>query len=185
VKTFREFILEDNASLKTIYHGDNFKTTKLEPKLMNNGNNEEGIGIYFGDLKTAESYGKDIISIDINPKKFIPSRGDMGKYISPTIMLKIIKELNKVSSEGIWYMLTDYGMDIQKPEDVKDVHLKQLSNMMKDSQVRNFQIEFTQRTNVEDFVRIWNECTNIDGTFEASRGFYAVINPNYKITKIQ
>jgi len=40
---FKEFI---NESTEITYHGDDFGTKKLEAKLMNNGNNQEGIGIY-------------------------------------------------------------------------------------------------------------------------------------------
>ena len=43
MKTYKEF-LEESFLLEgkqiTIYHGDNFGTTKLSPKLMNNGNNQ-------------------------------------------------------------------------------------------------------------------------------------------------
>jgi hypothetical protein len=41
---FSEFI---NESKSTIFHGDDFGTKKLEPKLMNNGNNQEGVGGVF------------------------------------------------------------------------------------------------------------------------------------------
>ena len=53
-----------------IYHGDNYNTNKLSPKLMNSGNNQEGIGIYFGDLETAQFYGNNIVNIEINENNF-------------------------------------------------------------------------------------------------------------------
>ena len=35
--------IKDISHIK-VYHGDNHNTTKLDPILMNNGNNQEGIG---------------------------------------------------------------------------------------------------------------------------------------------
>jgi len=66
---FKEFINEA-SNMVTIYHGDNYGTKKLDPKLMNNGNNQEGIGIYFGTLDVAEDYGKNIVQVTVNKKDF-------------------------------------------------------------------------------------------------------------------
>ena len=57
-----------------VFHGDNHGTKKLDIALMNNGNNQEWVGIYFSDnIKDAENYGQDVVSVLINEDNFINS----------------------------------------------------------------------------------------------------------------
>ena len=171
-------------STKIIYHGDNFNTTKLDPKLMNYGNNQEGIGIYFGTLETAQSYGKNIIQTTIDTKKFINSRESIGKYFKSKIK-DILFELHKIDNEPLYYDLTDWGVEIQEPEDVDIFLLGQLAHNIKDDEVRNFQIDMANKFGVQNFVKIWNKILpNIHGTYNKKLNFYAIINTKIKVEKV-
>lgn len=198
MKTFREMIQDTrytghtkytgyaiNESKEIIYHGDNFGTKKLDPKLMNNGNNQEGVGIYFGDLETAQSYGRHVISIEINPKNFIDSRKPIGKYVSTSKIAKILNDMWKVDEEEMYYMITDWGIEIPNPEDIEKRHITFLASKMSNDEVRNFQVTLADTFNVVDFVKSWNKILpNIHGTYQKQNRdtWYAVINTDYKVT---
>jgi len=182
---FKEFI---NESTVITYHGDDFNTKKLEAKLMNNGNNQEGIGIYFGSLATAETYGKDIIKAEINPKNYIDSRKNINKYLTIRQIIKILKDMYKVDEETMYYMITDWGVEISEPEDIMEEHIEFLADKMQNEEVRNFQITMAQEFNVIDFVESWNKhCKNIHGTFQKQGNgeiWYCIINTNVKVQKV-
>ena len=62
-----------------VFHGDNYDTKKINIALMNNGNNQEGVGIYFSDkIKDAEDYGANVVSVLINEDNFINSRASIA-----------------------------------------------------------------------------------------------------------
>jgi hypothetical protein len=173
----------NEASKTTIYHGDNFATTKLSPKLMNNGNNQVGIGIYFGDLKIATAYGKNIISIDINPRDFKDGMSDIDSVINTKQAVKIIEHLHK-NDPDFWYIFSDY-VGVADHDEVEDYHYDGLWDAMRSTEARNWQIEMTQATNVDNFVTAWNKYTKIHGLYESFTGFYSVINTRYKVTKVK
>lgn len=185
--SFIEFLNE--IKLITVYHGDNFKTNKLEPKWMNHAdsNNQEGVGIYFGTLlETAEAYGKNIIKAEINHKRFINSRYTLDNINSKKI-ISLLKELHKLDNEPLWYLLTDYNFQISEPSKVKAFHLEKLFDKIKSQQIRHFQIDMCENFGTENFVKIWNEIIKIDGTFqEQSEGnvWYAIINDQIKVTTL-
>ena len=180
--TFRELIVEGKKI--TVYHGDNYGTSKIEIRLMNNGNNQEGIGIYFGTLATAESYGKDIVSAEIDLSKFIDSRKPIGKYLNDKKIFEILNELFEIDKETFYYYITDW-VEVYEPEDITDDNIMYLAKKVKSDQVRNFQIDLSQRFGVENFVKAWNKFTKIDGTFNPELEFYAILNPNIKLEKIK
>ena len=182
---FKDFL---NESKVVTYHGDDFGTKKLEAKLMNNGNNQEGIGIYFGSLTTAETYGKYVVKAEINHSKFIDSREDIGKYIKVDKIAKLFVHLHKLDGEPLYYMVTDWGIDgVVEPEDVEPQHLKELASKMLEEEVRNFQITLAEAFGVVDFVEAWNKIIKIPGTYQKQGGdefWYAIIDTKIKVEKI-
>ena len=190
MQTFREWLREANTSI-TVYHGDNFGTSKIDPKWMLHADsrNQEGVGIYFATLlQTAKAYGKHIVKAEINHKKFIDSRADVSK-LNKASTVKLLQELLKIDNEPLWYYLTDWGYQIEDPKDVKGYHFEQLYNNIKEEQIRNFQIELAQKFGTENFVKAWNKYLKIDGTFQVqdkstNNIWYAIINTDIKLTKI-
>ncbi len=184
MKNYQE-ILNEGKTI-TIYHGDNYKTTKLSPKLMmqESSNAQEGIGIYFGTLEVASNYGKNIVSLDVDKSTFINSRDLVvdNKYLFSNVF-KICKELNKIDPESMFYLISSYVM-VSEVEDVTDYHIKEFGNAVKTDEIRNFQITMAQSFGVENFVKVWNKILpKNNGTIDKSMDIYAVINPKLKIKK--
>jgi len=181
---FRKFL---NESKVVIYHGDDFNTTKLEPKLMNNGNNQEGIGIYFSNkLATAEGYGKDIVSTSINTRDFIDSRVPILN-INKTKIFKMLKHLHSLDNEPLYYQMTDWGIEVQEPEDITDALIKEHITNVNFEEVRNFQITLAQDYGVVNFVNAWNKYVGICGTYSkqsSTEMWYAVIDTHIKLKKV-
>ena len=182
MKKFKNYLIEKKI---TVYHGDRHNTKKLDVKLMNNGNNQEGIGIYFSDnIEDTKTYGKDVVSASINTNNFINSHDDIA-VIGNSKIEKILKDLFKLDEEEFYYLITDYGVEVHNPEDVNENYIKELVNLIKNEEVRNFQIDLSDRFGVKQFVDIWNKITKIDGTFQKQNGsvWYSVINPKIKLTQ--
>ncbi len=181
INSFKDFILE-NKNI-TVYHGDNFNTNKLNPKLMNNGNNQEGVGIYFGDLKTAKTYGRDIVSIELDKSKFINSRNILDQEVSLPKIIKIITQLYKKDKEAMFFLMSDY-VYITDVGEINKYNLEEFAGFMMHDEVRNFQITMAETFGVINFVDIWNKTLpNIHGTYEKISGFYCVINTKIKVNK--
>lgn len=186
MSTFREFLNEANKSTVRIYHGDNFNTTKLDPKLMNNGNNQEGIGIYFSDIKsTAEKYGRDVVYLDIDKKKFIPSRNYVDT-LKKSDLIKLLTALYDSDNEAFYYFISDY-IEVHEVSDVNNDHIRKMVDILSNEQIRNFQIELANNFGVVIFVNIWNKIfKNIHGTYNNNNSneiWYCVINDKLKLTK--
>lgn len=180
---FRQFLTE---SKKEIYHGDNYQTKKINVSLMNNGNNQEGIGIYFSsDIAVAKGYGSNIVSAEINHSKFIDSRKNIGKYLNQKTIAKILKDMYAVDEEAMYYEITNW-IDISEPEDIEDYHLEELAKKYSNEESRNFQVMLADIFGVEEFVKSWNKHTKIDGTYQdmGDNIWYAVINPKVKLIKV-
>jgi hypothetical protein len=175
---FKEFLIESEP--KIVYHGDNFGLTNINSNydrmFSKDTNVQEGIGIYFAnDLKVAEGYGSKVVQTKINITKLIPSRGDISKYITKANTIKFFTELNK-NTEDFWYLLTNYGMEVQGKEDVSINQLGKLYDMMKSEEVRNFQIEVLQAcVDTEVFVKAWLKNIKKYGTYNSELGFYALM----------
>lgn len=185
IKSFNslfETIMKDGTI--EVYHGDDFNTTFLNPKLMNNGNNQEGIGIYFSDHKsTAESYGKDVVKAYIDRKNFIKSRESI-KIIGKNNIINILKDMMIVDKEAMFYLVTDYGVYLENPEDLEDYHLEELYELIFNEEARNFQITMANSFGVVEFVKSWNKNTNIDGTYYNHNNdevWYSLINTDIKL----
>ena len=171
-----------------VYHGDNHGTVSLEPHLMNNGNNQEGIGIYFSNrYATAQFYGSHIIKATIDLSRFVPAREPVSVLEETTGIINILQDMYRVDPESMFYLMTDYGIFIQEPEDIVPDHIHQLCEFMKNEQVRNFQITMAETFNVIDFVHSWNRHLGIHGTYESNGHndlWVAIINPNIEVERI-
>ena len=186
---FKEYIgLLESKKIK-IYHGGK-KITKLEPKWMfhDNGNFQEGVGIYFGTLETAEQYidtnkNDSIIEAEIVQKNFINSRGYISDFLSDKTMLKIVKDIFKANKEEFYYFLSDW-VYVEEPIYIEDSHLMELVQMMKDEQVRNWQIQLSEIDKFA-FIDTWNKNTKIDGTYNSDLEFWCIINPRIKIKQFE
>ena len=125
--------------------------------------------IYFGTLlETVKDYGKNIVKVEINHKKFVDSRADIS-IIGKIKIVNLLKALHK--------------------EDVKGYHFEQLFNNIKQEQIRNFQIEMAQKFGTENFVKAWNKYIKLDETFQVqdkstNNIWYAIMNTDIKLTKI-
>jgi len=178
--------LFENDSNDILYHGDNIGTTKLQAQWMLHGesNNQEGVGIYFSpDIEIAYSYGDKVSSISKTGLKIVNSRRPVDKVINDRTAIKLLQYLN-IHDSDFWYMLTDYGIEVSSQNQVQTSHLTQLHNMMKQEEIRNWQIELTQATDVITVVNGWNQIIKIDALFETDTQFYAVINTNIVATPV-
>lgn len=179
--------MNEDSNMVDIYHGDDYNTKKIEIKHMmsKDSNNQEGIGIYFGTLDIANSYGKDIISATVNKKRFWGSRNSLSKHTNYKFILSLFKTLHKIDDEPLYYMATDWGIEISQPEDVTWIHLIELAKNMMSEEVRNFQIIISQQFGVINFVEAWNKVfPNNLGTYNKELNFYAIINPKVKVKQI-
>jgi hypothetical protein len=173
-----------------LYHGDNVGTTDLHAKWMMHGesNNQEGIGIYFTpSIKAAQTYGKKVSSIDITGLNIKDSRGLVADIIparDAIMLLRYLHQQDKTNDDGMWYMMTDYGIQASEPTEVEDHHFSELHHAMKMSQIRNWQIELAQASDAVSFVTGWNKYIGIDGIYEVESKFYAIINTNITSTPV-
>jgi len=181
--SFKQYLKE---SSKIVYHGDNHKTKKLDVSLMNHGNNQEGIGIYFSDnIDTAYDYGRDVVSAEINMSKFLPSRVNISK-IGKLKIKKLLHALWKYNKEEMFYWVSDY-IEVSVEDDVQDVHIDELAGYLMNEQIRNFQIDLADKFGVENMVREWNAIVKIDGLYNRNNDneiWYAIINPKIRLTAI-
>lgn len=184
---FKEFIIESIP--KVVYHGDNFGLNSInnnyDRMFSKDSNVQEGIGIYFAnDLKVAEGYGSKVVQTKVNITKLVPSRGDVSKYITKTQAMGMFKDINK-ASEDFWYIFTDYDMEVESAKEVNSSNYSKLYDMMKDSEVRNFQIEILEATkDTKLFVDAWLKNTKKYGTFNEDLGFYALMYNDDTVTKV-
>lgn len=171
----------------TIYHGDNHNTVSLNPRLMNNGNNEEGIGIYFSDdISVAEYYGRDVISAEVSQRKFIESREPIYTMGSQNVVA-MMKELHKIDPEKFFYDLTDWGIELTEPDEVDEGLIEDLYQNTRNSQVRHWQVEMAEAFGVVNFVRLWNRYIGFSGTFHRlhNNTWYAVIDTSIRVNKVR
>lgn len=177
-------ILNEAKGLK-VYHGDNHGTQNLNPSLMNNGNNQEGIGIYFSSNKeTAESYGKYVISTTIDLNTFIPSRDVIGDHLSVKQVQSMLHDMWDYDNEDLFYWVSDWFM-VEEPSGVTKSHINSLAEKISSNQVRNFQIELAEKFGVEAMVRAWNKHTKVNGTHINNSEddiWVAIINPAIGVT---
>jgi hypothetical protein len=180
MKTFLEFLNESNSV--TAYHGGPSKLKKIEPKFMNIGNVEYGVGIYFAtDEETTKTYGKAVSTIAIDHAKFIDSFSPAGKL--GTKLAKLLTALWLLNKEAMFYMVSDY-IEVSEVDDVTGEHIKQLARRMKDVHVRHLQVDLVRAFGEDAFVDEWMKNVKLDGTFykrNSDDTWYAVINPKIRV----
>lgn len=176
-----------NESLVTIYHGNNYGTKIINPEHMDSSINEHGVGIYFTDnIDTAKTYGKYLVSASVDPSRFFNATDPVSKLGNSFVDMLI--SLYKKNPEGVWYYLTDYGIEAYTPEDVKKQDFITVFELASSEQVRHAQQTLTNYTSVEDFIAVWNEKTNYDGLYQkmqTGETFYIVSNPDIKVSVIE
>lgn len=181
---FTSFLNE--ASKVTVYHGNRFGTTKINPEHMDTSINEHGVGIYFtDDINTAKTYGKHVVSAKVDPSDFVESRADVSRLGRGYVDL--LKYLHKVEPEGMWYLITDYGFELPNPEDVEDYHLSELAKRTSTEQIRHMQQTLVDSTSVTDFVKAWNKTIKYKGTYQRQQTgetFYMIVDPTIKLEKV-
>jgi len=188
MKTLQE-ILE--GAQTTIYHGGNRLIKKLDPKSMihEGSNNQEGVGIYFGDtIDIAKSYGDKLVYIEVVPRKFVDARQPAKRFMKANEIAKLISlALKKDSSlqEDIFYFVSDY-VEIMEPEDLEDYHIEEAAHQIIDNEIRYMQVELAELLGGELFVKLWNKVfRNIHGTYNSNEGFWSVINTDYKVYPVE
>ena len=156
--------------------------------MNDDANAQYGIGIYFtNSMDMAESYGKNIHTININPKNFVDSSDDIDSVITVNKMISLFKKLFIQNEEAAYMFVTDYGFDVESHKELSPKQYKELSEMISGQEFRNFIIELSQVFGVVEFVRTWNELIpNIHGTktiHDADNEvyIYSVMNTNYII----
>lgn len=183
---FEQFMENANEVL-TVYHGDNHGTRSLDPRLMNHGNNQEGIGIYFSDrIETARYYGRHVVKAEINLRNFVNARAQLST-LSGNGIIRVLLDMKKVDAESMYYLVTDFGVFLTEPEALEDRHVEEIFSLISAGEIRNFQIEMAQAFGVEEFVRSWNRHVKIDGTFNNNSPteiWFAIINPDIKVTPV-
>ena len=180
-------IFESQSNMVEVYHGDDYNTRSLEPRLMNNGNNQEGVGIYFSDrLETTRAYGRNIVKTYINMNKFVESRKPVS-VINSSSIVTLLRDMSKVDKEAMFYIATDYGIYLEEPDDLGFYHIEELYSYLKNEEIRNFQTMLAGAFGVENFVKSWNKWVKIDGTWNfhnSSERWFAIINPSIKVERI-
>jgi len=173
-----------NSQLVTVYHGSDTKFTKINPKYMflDVGNSQEGVGMYFGDLETAQGYGKYLYKIQLNRKFFKKSHGYVEDNLPKGQLKKFMMSLWKSDPESMFMWCTDYGIYATEESEITTQSITELIEMLKFEELRNFQIDIAQHFKVEDLVNIWMKCfKNIHGLYNDDYGFYVLLSTDYKL----
>jgi hypothetical protein len=170
-----------------VYHGNNYGTKVITPAHMDNSINEYGVGIYFTDRKeTADTYGKYLVKANVDKSRFLNALGPVSKLGNSFV--KLLLGLFKINPEGVWYYLTDYGVEAPTPEDIRKEDFYRVAKLAGQEQIRHAQQVLTNYTTVEDFVKAWNTYTNYDGLYHTHQNgetFYIIINPEIKLSIVE
>jgi len=186
--SFKNYLNEGKKQY--LYHGQNypadpFKGFEKKYKRMNWGNQQEGPGIYFGDLETAKGYGDHIYKTKekIDSINFLNSRKLVKDYKG--LLRKIplfLKELHKIDPEPMFYNMSDW-IELSDPKDIRDWHFDEMKENLKYEEIRNFLITYSELYE-DDFVRVFNKVYPLYyGTFNPNLNFYAFLKP-VKVEKV-
>ena len=85
-------------------------------------------------------------------------------HLSQDVVGKILKAIFK-EDEEIWYLLTDYGVYVEQPEDVEDYHWDELAEYMMSEQIRNFLITIVESSNTKSAVSNFVKYSGYWGTY--------------------
>jgi len=122
--------------------------------LHQNSNNQEGVGIYFSDdIETARSYGKNIISTNIDKKDFVNSRNLVSNHINKSKIVALLKAMTKIDKESMFYFMSDYTY-LEEPENINALSYEKTADMLLKDEIRNMQISLAEVIGVENFVKL-------------------------------
>jgi len=174
---------KNSGRYKQVFHGDNHGTTKILSKNMNLGGfNLLGIGIYFGSLDTAMKYGKHVVSTYIDKTKFKPATDSVNDVIGTAQIIKILRSLLEHDPTEFYYWATDYVF-VEDDIDSLRRNVVNIAKMVRDGEVRNFQIELCESFGVDALVKAWNKHTDVHGFYDVSAnkrsGFYTIIKTDF------
>jgi hypothetical protein len=80
--TLKNIFFEEIKKSEKWYHGTNSNIGNFSIENVGKGHDQEGPGVYFTtSRKDAASYGKNIISVKVSPKRLVPSRGEVESKI--------------------------------------------------------------------------------------------------------
>jgi hypothetical protein len=71
-------------------------------------------------------------------------------------------------------MAVDYGFEIDNNRELGPYY-NRFADMLMSNEVRNFQIELVQNTNVEVFVKAWLKTIPYNGTYNEQLKIYAIM----------
>jgi len=171
----------------TLYHGDNYNTKEILPPLMLNGNAQAGPGIYFSqNLAIAESYGSNLIKIEVDSEKFFDARTSTGEQGIPTSDISLLfNTLLSQDKDGVMVgLLQDYApsYEIQEHGDITDSAISHIVNTMRGGELRHLQVELAESFGIKPFVEAWGKVfpENI-GNHEKETGFYSIIKKDVPV----
>ena len=177
--TFKNYL---NESTLTIYHGDNFGLVNVNQNYARmygkSSNVQEGIGIYFSNsLDVAKGYGSKLVETTVNTSNLLPSRAIVADKITLNTVVNLLKEIANAYDE-FWLLFTDYGYEVSNNSDITNKMYIDLAKLMSDNEIRNFQIELVQASDIEIFVNAWLKIVKKHGTYNKELGFYALMKSN-------
>jgi hypothetical protein len=179
---FKDYLNYLNESTpEVLYHGQRFKGDpfKSMKKYYNQGNQQEGPGIYFGSLEVANDYGPFVYKTveSLKNKLFLPSRKSIGRI--PNFYKKVpvlLKELFKLDEETMFYQISDW-IPVSEPEEIEEYHIEEFASKLKDEELRNFLITYADLYG-GDFLDVFNKVyPKVYGTFNKELNFYAFLKP--------
>jgi len=184
---FKDFLgtLSESSEIE-VFHGSDKKFTKIDPKymLLDNSNAQEGVGIYFGTLKTAEQYGEYIVSTKVNSKYFVDSNGLVQDFVKPKDLVKLCKDMYKVNEEEFFYKLSDYVM-VTVPKEIRNYHIEEFAEALNAEVLRYFTTDFAMTFGIENFIKSWNKhIPYIHGLHNEQLDFYSIMNTKYKLKEL-
>lgn len=163
--------------LITAYHGDNFGTVMLEPvcMLLPNANCAEGPGIYFSNkLRTAKSYGKNIIRAELDMSRFVESRAYADEVFSVSQIASIIYKMAQLIQQHAVVEDDEYNpmetfisnwKEWYPGQKVTLAVARELARYIIIDEVRNLLLTLAD-IDIETFVYCWNmEMSDIDGVY--------------------
>jgi transcriptional regulator of met regulon len=119
----------------------------------------------------------------VDTSKLLPSRADVSNKIPLPKVVTLLKEIAN-NYDDFWMMFTDYGFEVENNKNITDKMYLNIANTMSDNEIRNFQIELVQASNIKVFVEAWLKVVKKYGTYNKELGFYALMHNDNSIAKI-
>jgi len=184
IKSLSNFVSIEESEKIVVYHGSDVTFNNISAKymLLDGSNAQEGVGIYFGDFDTAETYGKHVMSIEIDPKMFIDSHSLLSDNIKKKQIIALCKDMYKSDKESFFYKVSDW-VPVEDVSDVNDYVIDEFAESQMDEMLRYFTADFAMTFGIETFINSWNKhMKNIHGTFNKQHGTTRILcSDEYKI----